>query len=122
MSSQPKIIKFGWDFTKLYQFNIKQMEMFSFLGHPVCIMLFRYYDSAASRFGSEVNCKARTSDKSIGCLRDISDQPTWCILVNRWNVKKSHNEFNIKKLIVFIKERLIQFKNIQQSYKIIEWL
>jgi len=33
--SLPKIIKFGWDFTKLYQFNIKQMEMCSFLGHPV---------------------------------------------------------------------------------------
>jgi len=31
----PKIIKFGWDFTKLYQFNIKQMEMCSFLAHPV---------------------------------------------------------------------------------------
>jgi len=34
-SSQPKIIKFCWDITKLYQFNIKQMEMCSFLGHHV---------------------------------------------------------------------------------------
>jgi len=33
-SSQSKIIKFGWDFTKLYQFNIKQMEIYSFLGPP----------------------------------------------------------------------------------------
>jgi len=34
-ASLPKMIKFGWDFTKLYQFNIKQMERCSFLGHPV---------------------------------------------------------------------------------------
>jgi len=33
-----KILKFGWDFTKLYQFNIKQMEMCSFLGHPVLLL------------------------------------------------------------------------------------
>jgi len=46
--SMPKIIKFGWDFTKLYQFNIKQMEMCSFFGPPcrygrkyLCCMLSR---------------------------------------------------------------------------------
>jgi len=33
--SLPKIIKFGWDFTKPYQFNINQMKMCSFLGHSV---------------------------------------------------------------------------------------
>jgi len=32
--SLPKIIKFGWDFTKLYQFNIKQMKTCSFSGPP----------------------------------------------------------------------------------------
>jgi len=35
--SAKKIIKFGWDFTKLYQFNVKEMEMCSFLGHPVYV-------------------------------------------------------------------------------------
>jgi len=34
-SSQTKIIKFGSDFTKLYQFNVMQIEMCGFLGHPV---------------------------------------------------------------------------------------
>jgi len=43
--SQPKDIKFGWDFTKLYQFNIKQMEMCSFLGPP-CILAAFYIDHA----------------------------------------------------------------------------
>jgi len=39
-----KIIKFGWDFTKLCQFNIKQMEMCSFLGHHVCaVSLYRLW-------------------------------------------------------------------------------
>jgi len=34
-SSQSKIIQFGWDITKHYQFYIKQTEMCSFLGHRV---------------------------------------------------------------------------------------
>jgi len=53
-STQPKIIKFGWDFTKLYQFNIKQMEMCSFLGHPV---VFRVSGRFSSMVSIDENCR-----------------------------------------------------------------
>jgi len=33
--SLPKIIKFDWEFAKLYQFNINHGNA-HFLGHPVC--------------------------------------------------------------------------------------
>jgi len=55
----PKIIKFGWDFTKLYQFNIKQMEMCSFFGPP-CIWLqcemFFVYVSVREFYDILMNC------------------------------------------------------------------
>jgi len=42
-TSLPKIIKFGWDFTKLYQFNIEQHENVQFLlGHPVELLRYFY--------------------------------------------------------------------------------
>jgi len=54
--SQPKIVKFGWYFTKLYQFNIKEMETCSFLGHPVCAI-------------TTVYCTARTTKTVNHCAR-----------------------------------------------------
>jgi len=85
-SSQPEKkykILFGWDFTKLYQFNIKQIEMCRFFwGHPVHVRLRLVYTERCLAVIEFTNIRAHTSattSEIFSISRQLSPDALWYI-------------------------------------------
>jgi len=105
-SSQPKNIKFGWEFTKLYQFNVKQMKMCS-------LFLATLYD-VGKQWESECVCKGLNigyfGDDS--CTPDNSSNSVKALKEASWTTRSGFNPTVTTPPCTMNRHRLLKHKRL----------